>query len=1034
VSHAPASTGRHGNNPGMERKVATVLFADLVDSTGLGEQDPERTRALLGRFYDAMATEVERAGGVVEKFAGDAVMAAFGAPTALEDHPERALHAALAMRSRLAELSGKQLELRIGVNTGEVVVDATRDSSFVTGDAVNVCARLEQSAAPGEILVGERTAQAARGAFDFGDVMHVDAKGKTAPVACRRLVRALAFARLRGVAGLRSIFVGRDRELEQLGYAFGRAVERSEPQLVAVFGDAGVGKSRLVRELWDRLRARDERPLLRTGRCLPYGEAITYRPLGDVLREHLGLLETDPPQRAFARLGKRAMLGLALGLDVGRGLHPLAARDRLHDAWIDFVRELVAERPVVLVVEDLHWAEEPLRHIVERTVRDVTGPLLVVTTARPELEWSGGRRNVTTVWLEPLSPVDSARLVEELPEEIRSAVVEGGEGNPFFIEELASALVDRGVVERRNGVWQLAGPPPDEVLPDSVHAVLAARIDLLAPPEKAALQAAAVVGRVFWEAAVRELIDLPDPDFAQLEDREFIRRHTSSSMAGEREWAIRHALTREVAYTSLPKATRARMHAALAAWLERLGDRDDLASLLAHHYFEAVRPEDADLAWDDAGEELAALQGKAVAWLRRAAALATRRYELRYAVALLERALRLEPDTRVRAEILRELAFTHIVNYDVEKFRSGLEEALALDPDPELAAEVYSLLALYGRGRAYMWTQPPPSELADGWLARALELARPGTAARARALIAGTLVAPQEGPAGVVEAFEIAQSLGDETLINQALEARSDVAATDGRFEEAAEWTDRALSVVERLPAADRMAGAEHFLAAFTYLRAGRIADASAHVDEFERHAMQATRHDRVHATAARALLLSVLGGWPALAALAPRAEETARANEETPCQFNWRTLLMCALGRAHVADEREARRLEQLARANAVVAGPAEREPALLRLTLARGDRAAAERILDVLPRGPDRWDVDGPAARMDALAALGDRARVEEEAEAFLAGRSYYRPFALRALGLVRSDSDLLRRAMEEFRALGLAWRTRETRTLST
>ena len=588
-------------------------------------------------------------------------MAAFGAPTALEDHAERALHAALAMRRRLDELSGKRLELRIGVNTGEVVVDATRDSSFVTGDAVNVCARLEQSAAPGEILVGERTAQAARGAFDFGDAMQVDAKGKTAPVACRRLVRALAFARPRGVAGLRSIFVGRDRELEQLNDAYGRAVERSEAAArrpssatpasasPALCGSCGSGSA-----------PADERPLLRTGRCLPYGDAITYRPLADVVREHLGRLETDPPQTTLARLGERPMLGLALGLDVGRELHPLAARDRLHDAWIDFVRELVAERPVVLVVEDLHWAEEPLRHIVERTVRDVAGPLLFVTTARPELEWSGGRRNVTTVWLEPLSPADAARLVEELPEEIRSVVVEGGEGNPFFIEELASALVDRGVVERRDGVWQLAGSPPDEVLPDSVHAVLAARIDLLAPPEKAALQAAAVVGRVFWEAAVRELIDVPDPDFAQLEDREFIRRHTSSSMAGEREWAIRHALTREVAYASLPKARRARMHAALAEWLERLGDRDDLASLLAHHYFEAVRPEDADLAWDDAGEELAALQRKAVAWLRRAAALATRRYELRDAVALLERALRLEPDTRVRAEILRELAVTHM--------------------------------------------------------------------------------------------------------------------------------------------------------------------------------------------------------------------------------------------------------------------------------------------------------------------------------------------------------------------------------------
>src|SRR5439155_13578790 len=276
--------------PGHERKLATVLFADLVGSTELGEQDPERMRALLERFYDAMAAEIERAGGTVEKFIGDAVMAAFGVPAAQEDHAERALHAALAMRRRFEELFGDSLDLRIGVNTGEVVAGRAREGgSFATGDAVNIAARLEEAAAPGEILVGERTVAAARGAFEFGDSTTAEAKGKPRGIACRGLLRALSLARPRGVGGLRRAFVGRQPELELLRAAYERAVQGREPHLVTIMGDAGVGKTSLVRELWDWLRAESQEPLLRSGRCLPYGRGITYWPLGEVLKEHLGI-------------------------------------------------------------------------------------------------------------------------------------------------------------------------------------------------------------------------------------------------------------------------------------------------------------------------------------------------------------------------------------------------------------------------------------------------------------------------------------------------------------------------------------------------------------------------------------------------------------------------------------------------------------------------------------------------------------------------------------------------------------------------
>jgi class 3 adenylate cyclase len=317
----------------MERKLVTVLFADLVGSTSrAGVTDPERTRALLERFYDAMAEEVERAGGTIEKFAGDAVMAAFGAPSAHEDHAERALHAALAMQRRLAESFDGELELRIGVSTGDVVVGEARSgSSFVSGDAVNVAARLEQAAAPGEILIGERTAAAVRGAFELDEPSVIEAKGKPEGIVARRVVRALSLMRPRGVGGLEHAFVGRDRDVERLLAEYRAALELREPRLVTVLGDAGVGKTRLVRELWQRLAEETPEPLRRAGRCLSYGTGTAYWALAEALREHLGLLESDAPEVALDRLRGREILGLTLGLDVARDLHPLAARDRFQD-------------------------------------------------------------------------------------------------------------------------------------------------------------------------------------------------------------------------------------------------------------------------------------------------------------------------------------------------------------------------------------------------------------------------------------------------------------------------------------------------------------------------------------------------------------------------------------------------------------------------------------------------------------------------------------------------------------------------------
>ena len=702
---------------GEERKLATVVFADLVGSTALASgEDPERVRLRLERFYEAMAGEIEPAGGVVEKFAGDAVMAVFGVPVAFEDHAERALHAALAMQRRLRELFGDELALRIGVNTGEVVVGRPREgSSFVAGDVVNVAARLEQAADPGTVLVGERAVVAVRGAFEFSGPLTVEAKGKESGVACRRLVRSLSLMRPRGVGGLRSVFVGREQELRGLQEAYRGVVSSGRPDLVSIVGDAGVGKTRLVRELWGWLAGQEPQPQQRTGRCLPYGR-VAYWALGEVLKEQLGIREGDSSERVRVRLGHRELLGLALGLDVPGDLHPLVARDRFQDAWVELLSELTGTRPVVVLVEDVHWAEEPLLVLLEHVLEHVRGPLLVLTTARPEfLEVHPGfGRRGETLALEPLEPGAWQELIEGLlgatpPESLWTALAQA-EGNPFFLEEVLSSLLDHGLLARRNGDWAMSELPDGFVMPDTVQAVVAARIDLLGPAEKEALQAASVIGRVFWSGPVYQLCADATPDLHELEVRDFVRRRTASSIEGEREYVIKHAVTREVAYASVPKARRAHLHASFADWVEPLaGRRDEYAPILAHHYAQAANPQDADLAWRGETDRLRDLRRKAIVWLRHAAELAISRYEIEEGVALLHRALELEPSRPVQSAIWHEIGRAHALKYDGEPFWAAMQTAIDLSDDPVEVADMYSDLARESVLRVGMWRKAPDS-------------------------------------------------------------------------------------------------------------------------------------------------------------------------------------------------------------------------------------------------------------------------------------------------------------------------------------
>jgi class 3 adenylate cyclase len=1029
---------------GEERKLVTVLFADLVGSTALADdQDPERTRTRLDRFYREMAAEIEGAGGTVEKFAGDAVMAVFGAPDALEDHAERALHAALSMHSRLERVFGGELVLRIGVNTGEVVVGEPRaGSSFVSGDAVNVAARLEQAAGAGEVLAGERAVASARGAFEFGERRTVEAKGKRAGVRCRPVVRALSLMRPRGVAGLAQAFVGRESELQRIHDAYRRVAERGRPELVTVLGEAGVGKTRLVRELWGRLADEDPEPTRRTGRCLAYGSGITYWPLGEVLKEHLGILESDPPDVVRRRLGDDEILGLTLGLELAGELHPLAARDRLHDAWIALLEDLARERPVVLLVEDVHWAEDPLLDLIERLAQDVTGPLLVLATARPDFAerpaWSP-RLQVETILLEPLGDAAAVSLVEtlvagDLPAQIRDLVVGRAEGNPFFVEEVLGSLIDAGVLERVGGSWRAHELPPGFEIPDSVLGVLASRIDLLDEPERAALQAAAVIGRIFWTGPVYELVEDREPDLRMLEHRDFIRRRSGSSFEAETEFAFKHALTREVAYGGLTRARRAHLHARFAGWIERVGHgRDEHAPLLAHHYAEAVRPDQADIAWaEHEADELARLRARAVVWLRRAAELAIGRGEIDEAIALLRQALDLAPGD-ARAELWRMTGSAQALRFDGEAFWTAMERSLEASQDRSHAASVFSELAFQTTARSGMWMRRPDPDVVRDWVNRAIETSDPGSADRVKALIAAAYwdLSAAERDAG--EASALAETLGDSVLRSYAMDAQAMIAFRAYSFAEAWDWEFRRFDLIDDISDPDHVHDI-HMSAIPACIALGRFAEARRLCRANEDVTRRLTPHHRLHALAIALEIEECAGEWSAIRERGDAARNAARDNAATPCVRNERSLLLCALAHEYLGDGRASRRLEDEAAEFRMEGHGAILDAPRIRLALARGDlRPLDELLADTEWLRRQSWfALPAAAARLDALAAIDDREGVESDAEPLLVPNTYLEPFALRALGRVRRDPALVRSALERFLALGLDWHADQTRAL--
>ena len=603
---------------GEERRTVTTLFCDLVGFTAISERnDAEVVDAMLRRYYAAARRVVESYGGTVEKYIGDAVVAVFGVPVLHEDDPERAVRAGLRLVDEIDALpgiAGKAIEVRVGVNTGEALVrldvDPGSGEGFLTGDAVNVAARLQSAAPPMAVAVGEATHAATEKVFSFDACHAVTVKGKSQPL--RAWIATAPLARTGSeLRTFSSSFVGREEELAALEGLLEQVAKERTPRFALIVGEPGIGKSRLLAELARRLDDRPELVTWRQGRCLPFGSNVTFWALSEIVRGAAGILESDGVARSEARLETvlpdgdardrlRSRLRPLLGLEAEE-----ASREANFSAWREFLEGLAAAGPAVLVVEDLHWADEAMLAFVDFLAQSIAGvPLLVLATARPEvLEPAGpGAGFVATARHVPLGPLSGEETAElararlgakSLPTDLQALILERSGGNPLFAEELVRLLQDRGLLESRGGRITLKAGA-EVPLPDSIGALIAARLDLLSAERKSLLSDAAVVGRTFWTGAVAAVSGREPAvvlaGLMELVAKELVSPVRGSSIEGETEFLFVHALVCDVAYEQLTRADRAAKHAALAKWLEErtAGRTEDLAEILAYHYGTAL--------------------------------------------------------------------------------------------------------------------------------------------------------------------------------------------------------------------------------------------------------------------------------------------------------------------------------------------------------------------------------------------------------------------------------------------------------------
>jgi class 3 adenylate cyclase/tetratricopeptide (TPR) repeat protein len=719
------------------RKTVTIVFTDVVGSTSLGERlDPELLRSVMTTYFERMQAVLERHGGTVEKYIGDAIVAVFGIPELREDDALRAVRAAADMRTALEELNrelegrhGITIEARTGVNTGEVLAEDDRPDAPLTADAANTAARLEQAAGTGEILIGDTTYQLARDAVTVEPVGPVELKGKAEPQLAWRLLEVLAEGP--GITRrLDSPIIGRDDELADVRRAFDRTAAERTCRLVTVLGAPGVGKSRLAAEVIARLKGRAT--VLR-GRCLPYGDGITYWPVAEVIREAAGIGEEDDAAAAAARIA--ALVGDRDEADTvaHRLVSVLGITDATAPAQETFwatrrLLESLGERgPIVVVFDDIHWGEATFLDLVEYLAGWTSdAPLLLLCLARPELTearagW-GANPNATTLRLDPLTDEESERLIENLlgkaplEVDVRARIRSAAEGNPLFVEEILRMLVDREVLRRDDGRWVAAGDVSSIAIPPTIGALLAARLEGLSAEERAVIQRAAVVGKSFWWGAVADLT--PGPERAgvgghlQSLVRKELVRPDRSRFAGEDAFRFGHILIRDAAYAATTKELRAELHERFTDWLERrAADRlPEFEEILGYHLEQAHRYR-ADLGIG--GEDAPRLAARAAEHLAAAGQRAMARVDIHAAINLLSRATDLmEAGDAKRVELLVDLTEALTEGGRMDRAADVIRQAEAEAAD--LGDERLTAHVLMGRWYVRGWKGPGEFEEAEG--------------------------------------------------------------------------------------------------------------------------------------------------------------------------------------------------------------------------------------------------------------------------------------------------------------------------------
>jgi class 3 adenylate cyclase/tetratricopeptide (TPR) repeat protein len=856
---APSSPARE------TRKTVTILFTDVTGSTGLGERlDPESLRDVMGRYFASMREVIERHGGTVEKYIGDAVMAVFGVPVVHEEDALRAVRAAVEMREALERLNGSlraergvALEARTGINTGSVVVGTGGPGeAIVVGDAVNVAARLQTAAAPGEIVIGGATQALVRDAVEVGPAESIELKGKAEPVVAYRLQRVTP-----GAEGHRrrldAPMVGRERELDALQQAFERAVSGGSCQLFTVLGAAGVGKSRLVAEFLGAVR---DRARVVRGRCLPYGEGITYWAIAEIVRQTAGIEDGDTAETERERIdtfvgGLPEAAAIARGLVGLIGLEAAAAQEELVWAFRRVLEHVADKGPLVVLVDDIHWAEPTLLDLIE-SIADLArdSPILFVCPARPEFlddrpTWGGGKLNATTILLEPLAEGSALELIDALvpggalPAAVRARIADAAEGNPLYVEEFLSTLIDDGALVADHFGWTASRDLDSIAVPPTIQALLSARLDRLAPDERAAAERAAVVGRVFDQPSVVALSPVEGRsevprNLVGLVRKELIRPDRSGLAQGD-AFRFRHMLIRDAAYERLPKSERAELHELFAGWLDlAAGDRrSEVEEMVGYHLERAFRYREELAPVDERARELAR---RAAQRLIAAGGRALERSDIAATVNLLGRAATLlDPADPARLAILPDLGrvLDESGRFDDAKacYAEALERSVAAGDEralaharvqqyvsghagPDVTAgdmrrvadECHAIFEHLGddRGLALSWTLRGAASWMDGnaagdeiALARALEHARrAGSHWEAMSIVFGLSVDLYFGPTPVMDAIRrcndiLAQAPDDRGIEMGIAHALAHMHARLGEFAQARSLAARCLEI-----------------------------------------------------------------------------------------------------------------------------------------------------------------------------------------------------------------------------------------------